>query len=99
MAAKVTAPVNAYSPPLTDALVPPSTVIELRAIIVPANVQLVPNVAEEPTCQYTFDGKTPPERTTCELVAVVNVVGIWKTNTSVAEPLSVSVPVKEAEEL
>lgn len=45
----VTAPFLARSLPFT--VEPPSSVIDVRASIFPIRVVVVPNVAEEPTCQ------------------------------------------------
>jgi hypothetical protein len=49
------------------------------AIMVPANVVLVPSVAELPTCQNTSPDVAPPLRMTSLFVAaVVSVDTIWK---------------------
>jgi hypothetical protein len=58
--------------------------MDAYAIMAPSNVELVPRVAEEPTCQKTFWAWAPLSRTTCELDAVVSVDPIWKMNTAFA---------------
>ena len=54
---RVTAPVRARARPFTVA--PEVTVIEVRAMIVPAKVEPVANVAELVTCQKTLQGLAP----------------------------------------
>jgi len=70
LASSVTAPVWAKSRPLT--LAPVSSVIEVRANIVPTKLVVVPNVAELPTVQKTLHAWAPPSRTIELLDAVVN---------------------------
>src|SRR5580692_1760998 len=74
---KVTEPVRASALPLRVA--PVSSEMDACAIMIPANVVVVPRVAELPTCQNTFSGNAPPLRTTSLLfAAVVRVETIWK---------------------
>src|ERR1700727_3820057 len=62
--------------------------------MVPANVVLVPRVAELPTSQNTCSGTAPPERMTSLFpAAVVRVDTIWKIQTAFASPLRVRLPV------
>jgi hypothetical protein len=61
------------------------------AMIVPSNVVVVSSVAELPTCQKMLHALPVP--TTDEPGPVVSVLPILKTQTSVARPLRVSVPV------
>ena len=76
-------------------LAPLFIVILVSARIFPLNVVVVPRVAELPTCQYTFLSVRLLVKTTEELLAVVSVLPIWKTNTALGLPrvLRVSVPV------
>jgi hypothetical protein len=46
----------------------------------PENEEVVPRVAELPTCQKTLAGWAPLMRTTLLLVAVVSALAIWKMN-------------------
>ena len=78
------------------ARVPPFSVILANAIIFPAKLVPVWMVAEEPTCQNTLHGDAPPAKATVAPVAVVRVLPIWKIHTSLAPPLSVSVPFSRA---
>src|SRR4029077_3213014 len=59
---KVTAPLRASALPVR--LAPVSRVIDCSAIMVPIKMELVPNVAELPTCQKMFLAWAPPARTT-----------------------------------
>src|SRR5260370_18787215 len=72
--ASVTAPVSAKTRPVT--LVPVVTVSLMFARMLPSRAELVPRVAELPTCQKTFPAVAPLARTTEELLAVVSVVPI-----------------------
>src|SRR6185503_18768341 len=80
----VTAAVRANSRPSTVA--PVVTVIEAIARILPLNTELVPSVAELPTCQKTFAAWAPPLKITCRPTVVVRVEPIWKMNTAFASP-------------
>jgi len=71
---KVTAPFRARALPLRVA--PVVSVIEVRAKMFPANVLLVPRVAEDPTCQKTLAARALLIRSTLLLDAVVNVLPI-----------------------
>jgi hypothetical protein len=92
----VTAPVRARALPFSVA--PVVSVTDAWAIMVPANVVLVPRVAELPTCQNTFSDTAPPDRMTWLLpAAVVRVDTIWKIQTPLAGPLRVRFPVIPSE--
>jgi hypothetical protein len=72
-----TPPVRASALPFRVA--PVSSETDAWAIIVPANVVLVPSVAELPTCQKTSADVAPPLRmTSLSFAAVVSVETIWK---------------------
>src|ERR1700730_14630926 len=89
---KVNAPFPARALPFRMAPVP--TVIDALAMIVPANVEPVPRVAELPTCQNTSWDEAPPVKMTLLFpgpAAVVSVETIWKMYTPL--PLSVRFPV------
>lgn len=94
LVSNVTAAVRAYSPQLDDA--PVVAVMEISARMLPVKLVPVPKVAELPTCQKTLAAVAPLMSTTCELLAVIRVLPVWKMKTPV--PLRVSVPVKKAEE-
>jgi hypothetical protein len=74
----VTAPVSAYSPP--DTVTPSFTEIDASASMLPANVVLVPRVADDPICQKMLHACAPLLKTTLEAVPVVRVDPIWNTN-------------------
>ncbi len=67
----VTAPLRANKRPLIEA--PVVAVTEVKAMILPANVELVPRVAEEPTSQKTLQACAPLSRMTLLDGAVVKV--------------------------
>jgi hypothetical protein len=50
------------------------------AMMLPANTEFVPSVAELPTAQKTLLPLAPLIKRTAELLAVVRVLPIWKTN-------------------
>lgn len=89
----VTAPFRASALPLTVA--PVVRVMLVSARMLPTNAVVVPRVAELPTCQNTLQSVAPLRRTTVELLAVVSVLPIWKTNVAAGSPSAsrVSVPV------
>ena len=95
---KVTAAVSANRPPWHAT--PELAVADASAKTVPANLVLVPSVAELPSCQNTLQACAPLARTTDAPVAVVRMEPIWKTKTPLALflPSRVSVPVSWAEE-
>ena len=70
-------------------------VIDVRARIVPTNVEPTPSVAELPTCQKTLQGWPPLMTITLLLAAVMSVEPAWKMKTASGSPWasSVSVPV------
>ncbi len=79
---------------------PVVAVIDVRARMLPANVELVPSVAELPICQKTLQGEAPLIRTTRLAEAVVSVEPTWNTQTALGSPPAsrVSVPVSPMEE-
>jgi len=89
----VTAPFRAKA--LPDMFAPVFKVMLVSARMSPANVVVVPRVADEPTCQNTLRLKAPLIKEIDELVAVVRVVPIWKIKTALESPRAsrVSVPV------
>ena len=74
LVSNVTAPTLANIRPATVADV--VAVIDARARIFPMNIELVPKVAEVPTCQKTFEAWAPLMARTTELLAVVRLVPI-----------------------
>ncbi len=60
-------------------------------MIVPLNTDVVPRVAELPTCQNTFVDLAPPLRTTARPDVVVSVDAIWKMKTAFGSPWASSV--------
>ncbi len=76
---------------------PVVTEIEVKAMIVPTKLELVPNVAELPTCQKTLHDWAPLIKTTWLADAVIRVEAIWKMNTAsgLPWPSKVSVPLSE----
>src|SRR2546429_182877 len=90
----VTAPLSAKA--LPDTLAPVVKVMLATARIFPVNAVPVPRVAELPTAQYTSVSRAPPLMTTDELIAVVRVLPILKTQIEPAGPLRVSRPVTSA---
>ena len=66
--------------------------IDAEANTLPLNVVLPFSVAELPTNHQTLDALAPPVSRIVLPTAVVSAEGAWNTQTSVALPLSVSVP-------
>src|SRR6202035_764583 len=81
----VTAPFCAKALPQVM-LAPLFRVMLVSARIFPANLVVVPRVAELPTCQNTFGSPRLLLKITAELLAVVSVLPIWKTNTALGLP-------------
>ena len=69
-------------------------VMLISANMLPKSCVPVPRVAEEPTWKNTLQAELP-STTTCELLAVVKVLPIWKTKIPLGLPeeLRVSIPV------
>lgn len=90
----VTAPFLAKARPSTDT--PLFNVIEVRARMLPTNTELLPRVAELPTCQKTLQAWAPPISDTTLADAVVKVELVWKMKTEFGSPCpsSVYVPVR-----
>jgi hypothetical protein len=90
---RLTWPLRANTRPST--MVPVVTEIEVSAMMVPTKVELVPSVAELPTCQKTLHGEAPLMRLTVLLDAVINVDPAWKMKTALGSPCAsrVTVPV------
>jgi hypothetical protein len=83
LVSNVTAPFRARARPL-PILAPVVRVMLVSARIFPWNRVEVPSVAELPTRQYTLQGSAPLIRRTTELLAVVSVLPIRKTNLALA---------------
>jgi hypothetical protein len=90
---RVTAPFRANSLPST--LVPVVTVMDVKARTVPLKAEVLPRVAELPTCQKTLQAWAPPMRFTTLPDAVIRADPAWNTKTASGSPLAsrVSVPV------
>jgi hypothetical protein len=80
----VTAPLRARARPCT--VTPVVTLIDVRARIVPTNVDPVPRVAELPTCQNTLHCCAPLINVTVLPDAVMSVESVWKMNTEFGSP-------------
>jgi hypothetical protein len=95
---RVTAPLRASTRPVTET--PVVTVIDVRATIVPRNIEPVPSVAELPICQKTWQDWAPSTRLMLLADSVVRAEPAWKTKTefSLPPPLRVSVPVSFIDE-
>src|SRR2546421_4365885 len=85
----VTAAVRANSRPSTAA--PVVTVMEAKARMFPLNTEVVPRVAELPTCQKILAALAPPLRITWRPEVVVSVDAIWKIQTAFVWPWASSV--------
>ncbi len=81
---RVTAPLRASSRPFT--VTPLFTVIDVSARIVPTKLELVPRVAELPTCQKTLHAWAPPTRVTVLADAVMRVEAALKMKTAFGSP-------------
>src|SRR3989442_4866514 len=91
----VTAPLSAKA--LPDTLAPVVREMLATARIFPVNAVPVPSVGELPTAQNTLVSRAPPLMTTDELIAVVRVLPILKTQIEPAGPLRVSRPLTSAD--
>jgi CBS domain-containing protein len=91
---KVTSPFRASTRPFT--VTPPAIVIDVRAMMVPPNVEPEPRVAELVTCQKTLQGLPPLMKSTRLAEAVMRSDGAWKIQTELESfpPSRVSVPVR-----
>src|SRR5436190_1660695 len=88
-ASNVTAPFRANARP--SSVAPVCSVIDVNARMFPFKTELVPSVAELPTCQTMFVGWAPPLRITCRPAVVVRVEAIWKMKTALVSPWASSV--------
>jgi hypothetical protein len=97
LVSKTTAPVRAIKEPAFEA--PVVSVTLARAIMSPAKVVPVPNVAELPTTQRTLHACASFTKLTNETEPVVRVEPVLKTNTASGMPSAsrVSSPVRKAE--
>src|SRR5436190_12190315 len=82
-------PVLASALPVSVA--PVLKVMDCIAITVPLKTEVVPNVAELPTCQKILEAKAPPLRITLRPEVVVNVEAICIMNTASAFPCASNV--------
>jgi hypothetical protein len=81
---RVTAPLRASARP---AIVSPVfTEIDVRARILPEKSELVPRVAELPTCQNTSQAWASPVRMMLLAESVMSVEGAWKIKTAFGSP-------------
>ncbi|MEZ0011994.1 hypothetical protein ABH918_004046 [Kitasatospora sp. GAS206B] len=89
----VTAPLRARARP--SITVPVCAAMEVRARMLPLKKELVPMVAELPTCQNTLQACAPLMRLTLLAEPVIRVEAIWKMKTALGSPWasSVTVPV------
>jgi hypothetical protein len=99
LSSRVTAPLRASARP--EMVAPVVAEIDVRARMLPAKVELVPSVAELPTCQKTLHAWAPPVRLTSLADAVMRVEATWKTKTALGSPfaLRVTVPVSPSDEV
>ena len=84
LVSNVTAPFRASALPFSVA--PVVSVMDVSARMLPLKVELVPRVAELPTCQKMLCAWAPPARTTELLLKVVSDEAIWKIQTEFALP-------------
>jgi hypothetical protein len=91
---RVTAPFMANRRPSTVAAV--VAVMSVRANRFPRNTELVPRVAELPTCQNTLHACVPLINATVLEEEVINVDPAWKTKTALGSPCASSVTVPES---
>ena len=84
------APLNVTAPTCASArpsrVEPVFIVMEAYAIMVPLKTEVVPRVAELPTCQKMFLACAPPVRMIWHPLATVSELAIWKTQTSFGPP-------------
>jgi len=101
LVSSVTAPLRARALP-SKMVAPVFRVMLVSARICPSNAVPVPSVAELPICQNTVHpGIDPPLIVSnTELLAVVSVLPIWKTNCAFGSPWAsrLSVPVSRADD-
>ena len=77
---RVTAPPRAKSRPVTNA--PVVAVTDVCARIVPTRVEVVPSVAELPTCQNTLQALAPLRSNTWLPELVTRLLAAWNKNTA-----------------
>src|SRR5688572_15422823 len=85
----VTPPVLANA--LPSSLAPVLSVIDCIAITVPFITEVVPKVADVPTCQKMLDANAPPLKKTLRPDVVVNVDAICIMKTAFASPFASNV--------
>src|SRR4051812_41545161 len=71
---------------LPSSVAPVLKVIDCIARMFPLKTEVVPNVAEVPTCQKILVAKAPPLRITLRPEVVVSVDAIWMIKTAFAAP-------------
>ena len=81
---RVTSPLRASARPAM--VTPLFTVIDVRARMVPVKSELVPRVAELPTCQNTLQAWAPSVRMTLLAESVTSLEGTWKMKTAFGSP-------------
>src|ERR1044071_8491519 len=87
--ASVTAPFLANA--LTSSEAPVLKEIDCMAMTVPLKTEVVPNVAELPTCQMMLDANAPPLRITWRPDVVVSVDAICIMKTAFGFPFALKV--------
>jgi hypothetical protein len=97
LSSSVTAPFWASARPSNVA--PVFIEIDAKARMLPTNEDVVPMVAELPTCQKMLQAWTPPDSTTRLPDPVMSVLTAWKMKTEFALPTKVNVPVSDMLEL
>src|SRR5688572_23497453 len=85
----VTPPVLANA--LPSSLAPVLSVIDCIAITVPLKTEVVPNVAELPTCQKMLDANAPPLKITLRPEVVVSEDAICMIKTALEFPFASNV--------
>ncbi|PIY50824.1 MAG: hypothetical protein COZ06_07315 [Armatimonadetes bacterium CG_4_10_14_3_um_filter_66_18] len=85
----VTAALSAKA--LPSSVAPASIVTEVNASTVPFMTEVVPKVAEEPTCQKMLAALAPPLRTILRSEVMSKPDAIWKMNTPFGSPWASSV--------
>ena len=84
LAPNETAPLRANA--LPSSVAPVVKVIDILASMVPLKTEVVPKVAELPTCQKMLEALVPPLRITLRPDIVVSVDAIWKIQTAFGSP-------------
>ncbi len=73
---------------LPSSVAPVLKVMDCNAITVPLKTEVVPNVADVPTCQKMLEAEAPPLSMTLRPDVVVSVEAIWIMNTAFGLPIA-----------